>query len=130
MNAMYYTFVGLTVAAIISQTIHTWMVFFSFSRLTGFIKQFQAIIFCGILSVAIFAFVIIEKPYLALLGAVIEIIINIYYYSMDFFENGIRARVHRTASILGWWRKNYIGLFFGFLIPILIYIFALQLTEL
>lgn len=130
MTAMYWTFVALTAATIISQLVHTWYVFDSFSRLKGWIKTFQSVIFCGILSVAIFAFVIIEKTELALLGAVIEIIINIYYYAMDFFENGIRQRVHRGQAIATFWRKNWIGMFFGILLPLLIYIFAEQLTQL
>lgn len=127
---LYLLFLALTVAAIISQTIHTWFVFQSFSRLKGNLRTFQSVVFCSIISIAIFAFVIAKKPQLALLGAIIEIIINIYYYAMDFFENGIRARVKRTESILTFWRKNWIALFFGVLIPMLIYIFSLQILEL
>ena len=126
----YNLFLSLTIATIISQLIHTWFVFNSFSRLTGWLKTFQSMIFCGILSVAIYAFVIIGKPNLALLGAIIEIVINIYYYAMDFFENGIRARVHRLQSIASFWRKNWIGIFFGLLLPVLIYVFAKQMIEL
>jgi len=127
---IYTIFLVLTIATIISQTVHSWYVFNSFSRMTGFIRHFQAIMFCSIISVAIFAFVIIGKPQLALLGAFIEIIINMYYYAMDFFENGIRARVKRTESILIFWRKNWVALFFGILLPMLIYIFARQMIEL
>jgi hypothetical protein len=127
---MYKLFIALTIATIISQTVHSWYVFHSFSRLTGFIKLFQSVMFCGILSVAIFAFVIIGKPGLALLGAVIEIIINMYYYAMDFFENGIRARVHVRDSILKFWRQNWIAVFFGLMLPMLIFIFAKQMIEL
>jgi len=124
----YNLFLSLTIATIISQLTHTWYVFNSFSRLEGWLKIAQSIIFCSILSVAIYAFVIINKPILALLGAIIEIIINVYYYAMDFFENGIKARVHRRVSILTFWRKNWIGMFFGFLLPLLIYIFAKEMA--
>lgn len=126
----YTLFLSLTIATIISQLIHTWFVFDSFSRLSGWLKTFQSVIFCGILSVAIFAFVIVGKPKLALLGAFIEIVINVYYYAMDFFENGIRARVHRSQSIATFWRKNWVAMFFGMLLPVLIYIFAEQMIEL
>lgn len=126
----YTLFLALAIATIISQLIHTWFVFNSFSRLNGWLKTFQSVIFCGILSVAIFAFVIVGKPALALLGALIEIVINIYYYAMDFFENGIRARIHRSQSIATFWRKNWIGIFFGLLLPILIYVFAKEMIEL
>jgi hypothetical protein len=127
---MYNLFLALTCATIISQTVHTWFVFDSFSRLKGRLKVFQAVCFCGIISIAILAFVLIGKPKLALLGAVIEIIINMYYYAQDFFENGIRARVKRTESIATFWRKNWIAIFFGILIPMLIYVFAMQMEGL
>jgi hypothetical protein len=126
----YNLFLVLTIATIVSQLVHTWFVFHSFSRLSGWLKTFQSVMFCGILSVAIFAFVIAGKPTLALLGAIIEIVINIYYYAMDFFENGIRARVRRVESILTFWRKNWVAIFFGLLIPMLIYVFAKQMIEL
>lgn len=123
----YNLFLWLTIATIISQTIHTWFVFQSFSKLPGFIKTLQAVIFCGIISVAIFAFVIVEKPQLALLGAIVEMIINIYYYAIEFFEKGIRAKVKRSQSIWKFWRMNWVALFFGILLPMLIYIFAKEM---
>jgi len=122
-------FIALTIAAIVSQTVHTYFVFNSFSRLKGWLKLFQSIVFCSLISVAIFAFVIIKNPALALLGAFVEIVINMYYYSMDFFENGIRARIHRRESIRIFWRKNWVAVFFGLMIPMLIYVFALQLLK-
>ena len=129
-QTIYWLFVALTVATILSQLVHTWYVFDSFSLLKGWIKTVQSIIFCSILSVAIFAFVIIGKPELALLGAIVEIIINMYYYAKDFFENGISARVHRKVSIAKFWRRNWIAIFFGILLPLLIYIFAKEMIEL
>jgi hypothetical protein len=127
---MYYLFLSLTVLAIISQTLHTYFVFDAFSRLEGSLKLIQAILFCSIISVAIFGFVYVGKTKLALLGAFIEVVINIYYYAKDFWENGIRARVHRLTSIATFWRKNWVSMFFGLLIPVLIYVFAEQMIEL
>ena len=137
---MYWLFISLTVFTIISQTVHTYFVFNSFSRLQGKLKLFQAVVFCGIISVAIFAFVLIGKPKLALLGAIIEIIINIYYYAMDFFENGIRKgsrtsdekafRDVRRIAIWTFWRKNWIAMLFGIILPMLIYVFAKEMIEL
>lgn len=127
---MWTLFLALTIATIISQTIHTWFVFDSFSRLKGSLKTFQSIIFCGIISISILAFVLIGKPKLAFFGALIEIIINMYYYGMDFWENGIRARVQRKLAIVTFWRRNWIAIFFGLLIPMLIYIFAKQMINL
>jgi hypothetical protein len=136
----YTLFLLLVIGAIISQTIHTWFVFQSFSRLQGGLKTFQSVIFCSIISVAIFAFVIVGKPWLALLGAFIEVIINMYYYAMDFFENGIRkgsntedkkkAKEIRKIAIITFWRRNWVAIFFGLLIPMLIYVFSLEMMEL
>lgn len=137
---IYTLFLALVIATIISQTIHTWFVFQSFSRLAGGLKTLQSVVFCSIISVAIFAFVIIGKPKLALLGAFIEIVINMYYYSMDFFENGIRkgsktsdesqAKEVRKLAIITFWRRNWVAIFFGLLLPMLIYVFAKEMIEL
>lgn len=124
---MYTLFLTLTVLTIISQTIHTYFVFNSFSRLQGWLRVTQAVLFCGIISVAILAFVLVLKPKMAMLGAAIEVIINVYYYAMDFFENGIRARTKRSQSIWKFWRQNWVAIFFGILIPVLIYVFAEQM---
>jgi hypothetical protein len=105
-------------------------VFDSFRKIKQrWLKLTQSVIFCSILSVAILAFVLIEKPKLALLGAIVEIIINIYYYAIDFFENGIRhnEKHRRRKAILTFWRKNWIAIFFGILLPLLIYVFAEQM---
>ena len=132
----YNLFLALTIATIVSQTIHTWFVFQSFSRLPGYLKTFQSVIFCGIISVAILAFVLIGNAALALLGAFVEIVINMYYYAMTFFEKGIGAGSRtndgkiRRRSIAKFWRINWIAIFFGLLLPMLIYIFAIEMTKL
>jgi len=137
---MYNFFLVLTILTIVSQTIHTWFVFQSFSQLEGSLKTFQSVIFCGLISAAILAFVLIKKEELALTGAIIEIIINIYYYGKSFFELGIKAgsrseeksnRKHlRRQSIWKFWRQNWVAFFFGILLPMLIYIFAVQMIAL
>lgn len=133
----YYLFLTLTVAAIISQLPHVWYTFLSFSRLKGWIRDTQSIMFCGILSIAIFAFVWIGKPKLALIGVCIEIIVNLYYYSLDFWKDGYKAfsgkdkviSKKRRDSRRRFWRKNWIAIFFAILIPMLIYIFSEQMRE-
>jgi hypothetical protein len=127
---MYNIFLILTIATIISQAVHMWFCFISFSRLKGWLKLFQAIMFCSILSIAILAFVLIEKPILALFGAFIEIVVNTYYYNLSYFEGGLKARIHKRESILRYWRKNWLGLFFGLLLPMLIYVFAVEMVKL
>ena len=118
---MYYLFLSLTITSIIAQTIHSYFVFNSFSQLTGWLRDLQSITFCGIISVAIFGFVYIGKLELALFGAGIEAVINLYYYSLNFWQ-----RQNGRFS----WRKQWIALFFGLLIPAMIFIFAEQMIEL
>lgn len=127
---MYELFISLTVLTIVSQLFHNYEVFHSFSNLNGRLKAIQAVIFCGIISVSIFAFVLINKPILALFGALIEIVINILYYGREFWKNGFPVRKNRKASILSYWRQNWGRYLFSIIIPMLIYIFAEQIIEL
>lgn len=122
-------FIALTIASIFSQVPHAYAVFDSFSKLKGWLKNAQSIIFCGILSIAIFGFVLIGRTDLALLGAIIEIIINIYYYSMEFWKDGYGGK-KKIRSTMKFWRQKWISIFFAFLLPVLIFIFSQILKEL
>lgn len=118
---MILLFTILTIAAIVAQLPHVWYMFNSFSRLEGNLKTIQSVTFCLIISVAIFAFVMLGKPMLALFGVGIEVVINSYYYSLGFWQ-----RKNTRIDL----RKNWIAFLFGILIPVLIYIFSEQLAEL
>lgn len=56
---------------------------------------------------------------------------------MTFFEKGIsagsrsdkNAKQLRTQAIIKFWRMNWIAMFFGVLLPMLIYVFAKQMYE-
>jgi hypothetical protein len=94
--------------------------FESFSRLEGKLRLIQSIAFCLILSVAIFAFSWIGKPKLALLGAGIEVIVNFYYYTLNYWQ--------RRGNKIDF-RKQWIALLFGVLLPMMIFIFSEQLKD-
>jgi len=130
MKTEYYLFLILTIASILSQIPHAYYTFNSFSKLKDPLKVIQSVVFCSILSVAIFSFVWIGKLKLALLGALIEIIINLYYYSMEFWSEGYGQKKLKFKSTLTFWRKNWIAIFFGLLLPLLIYVFAEQMKGL
>jgi len=115
---MILLFTILTIAAIVAQLPHAYTTFDSFSRLDGRLKIIQSVTFCTIISVAIFAFVLIGKPMLALFGVGIEIVINLYYYTQNYWQ-----RKNSKVDI----RKNWIAFLFGILIPIMIFIFSEQL---
>jgi hypothetical protein len=102
-------------------------------------KRVQAVAFCSILSVAIVGFVWIGRTDLALFGACVEVVFNIYYYSLDFWRDGYPVPKHRDGETLSnakrrsigrFWRKNWIAIFMGVLIPFLIFIFAEILIKL
>ena len=112
--------IGLTIAAIVSQITHDYHTFKSFSNLEGAVKEIQAWAFCAILSVAIFTFVLLGETWLALLGAGIEVVINVYYYSVHYWQRGNKF----------YWRKSWIAIFFGVLIPMMIFVFSEQLIKL
>lgn len=126
---MKILFISLTILSILSQVAHAYYTFNKFSRLKPPFKALQSVAFCSIISVAIFAFVWIEKPLLALFGAGIEIIINIYYYSEEFWDNGYGQTKYRFKSTVRWWRINWAKILFGFIMPFLIYIFSKQLMQ-
>ena len=130
----YFTntlFIFLTIAAILSQIPHAWYVFDSFSKLNKWLKISQSLLFCSILSVAILGFVLTGQTTLAIFGAFIETVINIYYYTLDFWKNGINKRTSETRkkAIAIFWRKNWIKIFFSVLLPLLIFIFSEQLKK-
>jgi hypothetical protein len=119
----YYFFIGLAAFTILSQVPHAYYVFSSFSRLKDNARALQASSFCIILSLGIFGFVWIDKPMLALFGAVLEMVINIYYYTTEFWNDGF-GKKHRGRSIGRFWRQNWIKLLISVVIPMFIYIFS------
>jgi hypothetical protein len=127
----YYLFLGLTIFLVITQIPHVFYTFESFSRLKGTWRKVQSGAFCAIISISIIGFVWIGRPDLALLGAIIEIIINLYYYSIDFWQKGhTKRREANKVFGIAWkdvgtfWRQNWVAFLFGTLIPLGIYLFS------
>ena len=52
-----------------------------------------------------------------------EMVINIYYYTTDFWNEGF-GKKHRGRSIGRFWRQNWIKLLISVVIPMFIYIFS------
>jgi multisubunit Na+/H+ antiporter MnhB subunit len=130
-----YLFLGLTTAAIMAQVPNAYHVFKRFSKLKGTLQEIQAIAFCVILSTAIFGFVYHGRPDLALIGALLEVIINIYYYTGDFWERGYDLKKSTknpvSLQILRFWRINWVALILiGVGMPTFIYIFSEILVNL
>ena len=121
--------ISLTISAIVAQIPHAYYTFIKASLLKGVSKKIQAAAFSIIVSVAIFTFVIIGRTELALFGAIIEVVINIYYWTQDFWDNGFGQKRQIRKHILIFWRKKWIYIFISFLMPIFIFIFSEILKE-
>ena len=127
----------LIVAAIAAQIPHVYKVFIDASRLNGNARQVQAASFCIIVSTAIFVFVWIDRPLLALAGAGIESIFNLYYYTDDFWRDGMweyktkktNSQENKRKSIKRFWRQRWIYFFVSIIIPGFIYLLSEMLHE-
>jgi hypothetical protein len=109
---------------IATQTITTWYVFHEFSTIPNkALKNVQSIIFCSIISLFILTTVFIGKHELALAGAILETLINFYYYARQFWQDGFgqKGPESRRRSIVRFWRRYWLKIIFGAVIPALIY---------
>jgi hypothetical protein len=94
--------------------------------------------FCGILSIFIIATVWIGRTEFAIAAAVLETLINIYYYAQDFFDKGFKAftgdrseiKRKRRNSILVFWRRYWLKFIFAGTFPVLIYYCSELIIEL
>lgn len=125
----YDIFLILTILTILSQIVHTWYVFDMFSKLKGWIRVTQGVIFCGILSGAIYGFAVNGDKWLALLMAVIEILINIAYYGREYWLGDVDKRKREFSSVAAYWRMNWAAYLFAVVIPLLIFIFVEKMIE-
>jgi hypothetical protein len=112
-------FLILSILAIFSQVPHAFWSIERYNKVKPeWLALVQNIVFCAIISVGIMAFVLVEKHYYALAGAVVEIVINIYYYSNQF--KNIQDPI----------KKHWLAYFLAVLIPITIFVFSYQYAKL
>lgn len=119
MNALW---IILTILAIFSQVPHAYWSIMRYSQIEQpAVKVLQAICFCMIISVGILLYVLKGKHDHALYGALVEIIINLYYYNNSF---GGRGR----AALMDKIRKEWLAYFLAFLLPLCIYFFSKEIV--
>lgn len=112
-------FLTLTILSIASQVPHAWWSIQRYNRIQiPWMANLQNAVFCVIISVGIMAFVMIEKHYYALVGAIVEIIINMYYYNNQF---------RNTQDAF---KKHWLAYFMAILIPMTIFVFAYTYSQL
>jgi hypothetical protein len=103
----------LAVAAIASQIPHAYWSIDRYNKVSPlWLGKLQNVLFCGIISVGIFAFAYDGKHLYALGGAVVEILINLYYYSNQF------------KQMQDPFKKHWLAYFLGVLLPLTIYVFS------
>lgn len=132
-NVWTYVLAIITFMIIATQTVTTWYVFHEFSTIPNKgLKNFQSIIFCSILSLFILTTVFIERHELAAAGAILETLINFYYYARDFWQNGFgqKGAESRKRSIIRFWRRYWLKMIFGAVIPVLIFGCSYLMAEL
>ena len=119
--------IGL-ILIMITQTIHTFSVFMSFSKIKQkWLMISQGVIFCSIFSLLTMAFALDGRTWLALAMSFIEAGINVYYYFIDFWQNGFGRKndENRKMSIVRYWRRNWIVWFaFAVVIPASIFVLS------
>jgi hypothetical protein len=122
----------ITVLALIilTQTLHTYYIFNIFSQLKGTLKIIQGLAFCAIFSVCIFIFVLEGMIWLAFAGAVLESAINIYYYFIEWWQDGYKQITKKGRARVRFWRQNWIKMIFALSIPAAIYILSHVLNNL
>ena len=110
--------ITLTVLSIISQIPHAYWSIEQFSIIKNkSIRVLQNAAFCVIISVAIFGFVIEGLHWAAFAGAVVEIVINIYY-----FQQGMSGMSEQTR------KKKWLRHVLAVLIPMSVYFFSMMIT--
>lgn len=116
---MKYLFLSLAILSILSQVPHAYWSIERYSRIKQtWLRDLQIWVFCGIISIGIFAYVLIGNHRAALIGAAVEILINLYYYNNQF--SNIQQPI----------RKHWLAYFLAFLIPLSIYFFTKTYSEL
>ena len=112
--------ITLTALSILSQIPHAYWSINQFSQIKQKgIKVGQNIAFCGIISVGILGFVLEGLHWFAFGGAVVEIIINFYYYDNQFSQRRTLDRI----------TKNWLAYFLAVLMPMSIFIFSSMITN-
>lgn len=114
-------FITLTTLAILSQIPHAWWAIANYNRIPiAWMARLQNAVFCSIISIGILAYVLIGKHEYAFGGAIVEVIINLYYYNNQFSGKG-------QSTLKDKIRKNWLAYFLAVLIPMTIFFFSLEI---
>jgi hypothetical protein len=116
------TLATVTFMIIATQTVHSYYIIDSFSRIKiRWLRIFQNVMFCGIISLFILVMVFMGEHEMALAGAILESLLNIYYFFEDWWQKGYGAKADRKLARIRFWRKNWFKIIMALAIPALIY---------
>ena len=121
----------VTFMIIATQTINSWFFFDNFSRIENKkLRNFQSIMFCGIFSLFILVMVFMQEHKMALLGAVVEALLNVYYYFEFWWQNGYGSKQNRGLARIRFWRRYWFKVLLAFIIPAAIFGCSYFMTKL
>jgi peptidoglycan biosynthesis protein MviN/MurJ (putative lipid II flippase) len=117
---MTYLWITLTTLSILSQIPHAYWSINKYSQIEQqWLAIAQNIAFCSIISLGILGFVLEGLHWYAFGGAVVEIIINFYYYDKQAPRTSFKDK----------FRKDWLAYFLAVLIPMTIFIFSQQINN-
>lgn len=112
-------FLILTIGAILGQVPHAYWSLDRYNRINqNWMRVSQNIVFCSLISVGILAFVLIENHTMALIGAFVEVLINVYYYTNQF------------KNVQSPFKKHWLAYLLAVLLPLTIYFFSIEFSRL
>lgn len=121
---MKYFILAFAILSIISQLPHAYWTISYTSNIEGKLSIIQNIVFCLIIATSILVLVFMELHKWALIGAIVETLINVYYVHCSYEEKYSRANANRSRK-----HRELIGAYFiGVLIPTCIYVFSYLYT--
>lgn len=105
-------FLILVIAIIAVQSFHAYWVIDRYNRFKGKQAIIQNVIFCSIIGFGILGYALLEMTVYALVGSIIETLINVYY-----MDSGLKAHKQR-------FKKHWIAYLMAVVFPATIYFFS------
>ena len=117
---MKYFILAFAILSILSQLPHAYWTIKYTSNIEGKLSIIQNVVFCVIIATSILVLVFMKLHKWALIGALVETLINVYYVHCSYEEKYARANANKSRK-----KRELIGSYFiGVLIPTCIYIFS------
>lgn len=125
MDIEHITIISFAVILILLLTPHSFQVFKSFSLVKdNRVKNFQAAGFSIVVSASILFFVVTGRVWLSLFGAFVELALNFYYFTQDYWQSTFWRRGDEVKPPKWVWQHRIPALFIAIIMVIFIYIYS------